>query len=569
MHNKLKLLSICILIILSLGASYALPCTTPAQLPQLPPPRTSVLLIPLDSRPVCSTMPQKLGQLAGLNVILPPKAYLDNYKTPANKEKLWQWLQYNHKYYNTCLISADMLLHGSLLEARQSIATPAEEAALLRSLGSLYTLPGTTLAHPTTTAPQADTIFSVIPRLLVSDELLPDRWYKYQLLRYSKLADMVRISGSLALTQKMREVEANIPPQVLQKYISQYQQSNRFNTALLASSKNTSHLQLIFGQDDASPIGLPHASAQKLQALIDANNLSTAKLTYGADEIASLLIAQTYLKKIHWQPRIYLRFATPEAEQKEMPYMAVSTATALHSQLQLIGAQQAVSEDQADIILYIHCGDDKHLPTMQEAKQLQQLLTTGKYQDKKIALVDLSANFEAEEMLLPLLIKQSVPVNRLAAYAGWNTFSNSSGTALAQAVIFVGRNRQLQAAHAGEEELAALYAENLNFTTERLLEDYYYQKLIHPQLRPYLESFGLTPTNLDAEDRQETEYYIQKRLSLYAELLLRQSLGRTPFYQGRTTDYYLRDTSVGAKLPWNRIFEVDLTVWNQIGSKER
>ena len=40
----------------------------------------SVLLVPLDSRPVCSTMVQKLGKLAGINVIVPPKELLDNYQ---------------------------------------------------------------------------------------------------------------------------------------------------------------------------------------------------------------------------------------------------------------------------------------------------------------------------------------------------------------------------------------------------------------------------------------------------------------------------------------------------------
>ena len=61
----------------------------PVTLPELPK-QSSVLLMPLDSRPVCSTMVQKLGQLAGINVIVPPKELLDNYQEPADREKLWQ-----------------------------------------------------------------------------------------------------------------------------------------------------------------------------------------------------------------------------------------------------------------------------------------------------------------------------------------------------------------------------------------------------------------------------------------------------------------------------------------------
>lgn len=571
MHNKVKIFTICILIILSITACrYAPPRTTPTQLPPLAAPRTSVLLLPLDSRPVCSTLPQKLGQLAGLNVILPPKAYLDNYKTPANKEKLWQWLAYNQKFYSSSLISADILLYGSLLEARQSVASPKQEADLISALAKLNASQSSTQASAAGSTAKDCTIFSVIPRLLVSDELLPDRWYQYQLLRYSELADMVRISGSFALTQKLHEIKAKIPAKVLQKYLSQYQQSDRFNSSLLSLAGTHKNLQLVFGQDDAAPIGLPHASASSLQELIRSHNLQAqAQLTYGADEIAALLIAKAYLQQAQWQPHIYLKFSTPQAEQKQMPYMAVSTGTAVRNQLQLIGAHLAQTEDEADIILYIHCGDDNALPTQQQAEQLKKLLTAPAAKTKKIALIDLSANFEADEMLLPLLLKEAVPVNKLAAYAGWNTFSNSSGTAIAQAVIFTGRLHQLQQRHADEKQLAALYADNLNFTIERMLEDYYYQKLLHPGLRTTLTSLGISPTDLSAEEKQQTEYYIQKRLSLYAELLLWRSLNRTPFYSSAKTDYYLNNLIVGSKLPWNRIFEVDLQVWTQLGISSR
>ena len=169
-------------------------------------------------------------------------------------------------------------------------------------------------------------------------------------------------------------------------------------------------------------------------------------------------------------------------------------------------------------------------------------------------------------MLLPLLLQKGVPVNRLAAYAGWNTFSNSSGTALAQSVLFVGRLRQLQMPQSAKA-VAALYAANLNFTAERMLEDFYYQKLIHPQLRPYLESFGTTPTDLEPQEKLETEQYIHQRLSFYAAKLLWQSLGRTPFYNDSSHSYYLDTLTVGAKLPWNRIFEVDLNVHSRISCR--
>lgn len=526
----------------------ALPSSIPLKLKQ-PTPTQSILLLPLDSRPVCSTMVQKLGALAGLNVILPPKSYLDNYQTPSDRQKLFPWLQKNQPLCDYSIISADNLLHGGLLAARMNTATPSEEDELLKHLQEL-------------SATKRQAIFSVIPRLLVSDQLLPDRWYQYQLMRYSQLADMVRITGSFALTQELRRTEAKIPPKVLEKYRSRYQQSDRFNLGLLRLAAD--NILITFGQDDASPIGLPHASAARLQSSIAAQQKQKqAQLTYGADEIAALLLTRYYMQQSGWQPRVYLKYASAHSEGADMPYMAVCVGAALRNQLQLIGATEVTTPAAADLICYVNCGNDDYRPSAKQAQEIQQLLNQG----YKVALVDSSANFEAEELLLPQLLAHNVQINRLAAYAAWNTFSNSSGTALAQGLLFCGRLRQLQTAGADTERLAALYAANLNFTAERILEDYYYQKLVHPPLRQTLESFGTNPVELSSADKTATEQYIQGKLSLQAYRLLHDNLGRTPFYQQNGQSYYLRDLSVGAKLPWARIFEVELQVWTDMGVK--
>lgn len=550
MRNSSKIIFIIcsIMLISGICLRLALPSSIPLKLKQ-PTPTQSILLLPLDSRPVCTTMVQKLGALAGLNVILPPKSYLDNYQTPSDRQKLFPWLQKNQLLCDYSIISADNLLHGGLLAARMNTATPSEEDELLKQLRQL----------PIT---RQQAIFSVIPRLLVSDQLLPDRWYQYQLMRYSQLADMVRITGSFALTQELRRTEAKIPPKVLEKYRSRYQQSDRFNLGLLKLA--TDDRRITFGQDDASPIGLPHASAVKLQSSIAAQKLQQqAQFTYGADEIASLLLVRYYLQQSNWQPKVYLHYASPKAEGTDMPYMAVCVGAALRNQLQLLGATEVTTPAAADLICYINCGNDDYRPSAKQAQEIQQLLDQG----YKVALVDSSANFEAEELLLPQLLAHNVQINRLAAYAAWNTFSNSSGTALAQGLLFCGRLRQLQAAGAAADQLAALYAANLNFTAERILEDYYYQKLVHPPLRQTLEAFGINPVELNNEDKTATEQYIQGKLSLQAYKLLHDNLGHTPFYQQNGQRYYLRDLSVGVKLPWARIFEAELQVWTHTGVK--
>ena len=559
-------------------------------LPALPA-HEELLLVPLDSRPVCSTMVQKLGKLAGINVIVPPKELLDNYQEPAKSKKLWQWLQNKSANYNTSIISTDILLHGSLLQTRQHIASAQEQDDFFSELNKLQK---NITASPPRQSNYTDStdsdkhqlqLFSVIPRLLVSDEVYPDCWYQWHLMRYSQLLDMVQINGDYAMTKELMEYKGEIPADILSKYTSIFTQSQGFNERLLAhllpkakNSKNIANTQVnatvatnaplfIIGQDDSSPFGLPHMTATKLARHIEEHTWQTqAQLTNGADEIAALLLTRHFLQQSHWQPKLFLAYGSPKTEFKHMPYMASSVGATLRNQAQLVGAQLVEEPNAADIILFVHCGDADAKPTAAEAEHLASYFK----HDKHVALIDLSANFEAEEMLLPLLLAQNINVNRLAAYAGWNTFSNSSGTALAQSIIFTGRLRQLQAQQSATDNpllIPALYADNLNFTIERMLEDYYYQKRIHPQLRPYLESFGTTPTDLEPEEKQQTEYRIQERLSLYATWLYWRSLSRTPFYADTHKAYYLTDLTVGAKLPWNRIFEVDLNVHTKVSTK--
>ena len=520
--------------------------------------KENILLVPLDSRPVCSTMVQKLGRIVGLNVIVPPKELLDNYRHPANRKKLYEWLNNNISHYQKAIISADILLHGSLLQSRQTTVTPKEQQKFLQGLQKLRQENGMHTAID---------IFSIIPRLLVSDELLPDRWYQFHLMRYSQLLDMTEINNDPYMTKELLEYQNKIPNNILAKYLALFKNSHQFNLALLeVARKQQSQVpfNIIIGQDDASPFGLPHRNALQLQKFMQHEKLQHhTSITYGADEIASLLLTRYYLQQQKWQPKVYLQFATPNTEFMHMPYMAVSTGAAIRNQLQFVGAAITDDYQAADVILYIHCGDEKHLPQKQQVQAISNILA----QNKRLALVDLSANFNAEEMLLPYLLDEKVPVNHLCAYAGWNTFSNSSGTAIAQSLLFTGRLYELQKAKSEPQQIAALYAQNLQFTIERMVEDYYYQKKLHPQLRPYLESFGITPTDLMPDAKEQTEFSLQKKISLYSCYLLHSNLGRTPFYEDKHNAYYLRDLAIGVRLPWNRIFEVSLDVHTHTGRK--
>lgn len=524
-------------ILLLFKVNTTLPDTKVVTISSLPLSYTSYLL-PLDSRPVCTNFPVKLARLSGTHLILPPKELLDNYRQPGDTEKLFAWLQtaVQTKPQNIYL-SSDMLLYGGLIASRQHTLTLEQQYQKLYRLKTL-----------TESSPSAFQIFSLIPRLLVSDELIPDRWYKYRLFRYSQFYHQAMVTGEYIPAFKQQEYANAIPPEILNKYHSLFTNSYLLNKYLLQYSNN--QLEVILGQDDGHPWGLPTYTAELLEHQLVSLSKDKGHITYGADEIASCLVAKNYLRRQNKSPKFYIQYADTSLPNLYMPYLAATIDAVLQEKLKLLGASYTEKKQEADIILYVSCGHDTYRPNLQQAKQLQELLSTH----KNVALIDLTANFETSELLLPHLLHHNIPLNQLIAYSGWNTFSNSAGTALAQAVIMWGRKQELRQ----PSDLLSLHTLNLQILIEQILDNYYYQKEYHAQLKKNLLWRGIDPTSLDTKDKAVAEAFIRQFIKLKGRELLNSNLGKHPFYSDSTGKYYLKNFSVAIQLPWHRIFEIDV-----------
>lgn len=520
----------------------------PASTPYVPAPlpmQDKMLLLPLDSRPPCTTLAQDLGRLASIDVIVPPNELLDNYHNPADRTKLTAWLNQNIQNYPTAVISGDLLIHGGLLGSRLPLGSDADEQNFFTTLNNL---------------PAGDiTIFSIIPRLLVSDNLLPDTWYQWHLMRYSTLRDIVEQFGDYPSTRKLEEIKARIPAEILQKYNTLYQNNDAFNKQLAAICGGKNYT-LIIGQDDAQPFGLPNRNRAHADAYMHRAGLNSQSLTTcGADEIAQMLTARRFCQINNYKPKFYIEYTTGSAATAIMPYMAVTAEAALLDKIKFTGGTLTQNLNEADVILYVHCGSAKEPANEKMAQKLQALLNSGKH----VAVIDASEDYESSQMLLPVLLANNVTINKLVSYSAWNTFGNAAGTATAQSAIFTGQLKRLP-----KHLLPALYAHNLNFTVARLLDDYSYQKLLHHRLSTILTLRGHDPANLNdsyktfAENIIEGFIYNEKRSLLYT------NLGLTPFYSDGANEYYLTGINAETKLPWNRIFEIELKTNCEYGIKK-
>lgn len=508
-------------------------------------PWLTVLLVPLDSRPPCTQFVEELAQIAGIKLLMPEPEILDEYNNPANKEALRKWLQETSPQANAGIISVDMLIHGSLVASRLSLGTIKDSEDVIALLTKIHKENPRLKLYA----------FTIIPRLLIADSQ-ENAAFQKSMLQYSVLKDQVSTFGNPQDTKKLAALEEQIPVKIINHYRSIYEQNTKLNVALMNMVETNMLSGLIIGQDDGQPFGIPNMNKQRMQHLLEQKPALANKvfITRGTDEVALTLLGHIGLTFSQYQPRIFVAYSTLEAPQITMPFMPNTVAKTVQEKISIAGALQVDRPEEADYILYVHVGTKKAKASLvATAQEVETLLDEG----YKVALVDLTENFQVSESLLPLLIKRNGNVSRLIAYAGWNTTSNSIGTAVTQASLFM---RSLASCQGNRTELLPLYQENLEFLTARFLDDLFFQKEINPTINKELRSLHIDPYQLRSHYYQ-TNDKIQKLMYSKARWLLREALYNHTIpietNAGRQ-EIMITNLDIKTHLPWQRTFEIQL-----------
>jgi hypothetical protein len=278
-------------------------------------------------------------------------------------------------------------------------------------------------------------------------------------------------------------------------------------------------------------------------------------ITRGTDEVAISLLGHLVQQNTVHRPKAFVAYSYPAAAAIVMPFMPHSVARTVQEKLDIAGATPVSKLEEADFVLYVHVGTQKTGPgsLSAAARDVKRLMAAG----NKVALVDLTEDFYGHETLLPYLLLEDVPIPGLIAYAGWNTTSNSLGTAVTQAVLFT----QTLKGNKNHDNVLRVYQSNLEFLTARLLDDWYYQKDVEPSLKKYLQAMKIDKYNL-GDNYASVSAMIAARLQDRCKTLFRQGYANHHLVidtdQGRQL-IFVSDLNIEAALPWPRTFEVKIT----------
>ena len=517
-------------------------------LPPLSPPavKARLVLIPLDSRPACTDYVSSLARLTDIEIIQPPAHLLDNYHVPANIAELRRWMAENCRSADYAIISTDSLVHGSLLASRLSTGTSEDYQYVLQLLRQIHTENPALQIYA----------FNIIPRLLVPDHLY-DQPTRESIMEYSILKDKTALKPIPAELQQLQELKKKVPPEAVQRYLDLYQKNNQFNLDLARLAEEGVLSGLIIGQDDGQPYGLPNRNKRNLENYLSSRPHLAGKIinTRGTDEVAVTQLGRLYNQLSGEELKVHVIYSHAAVPNLIMPYMPHSVAMTVKEKLTLLHCIPAKGFADADLILYIHVGQPGESGSAyslhQYTREIKNLLATG----RPVALVDLSENFTIGNTLLPTLVSEQTNIARLAAYSGWNTSSNSIGTALTQGTMFVNSLRR----HDQADQLLYLYKANLSFLSGRFLEDSYFQRDIFPYVNNVLRQSGVNPLQLEAD--QTADRLVQQLIQQDTRHLFRKSLqGQTIIIMTSAGPRELTVTSLQTEvsLPWRRLFEIRL-----------
>ena len=479
-------------------------------------------LIPLDERPVNTRYPKMIGQIAGVEVLIPPKEILSTFRTPADCDAIAEWLAQHIDDFDALIVSVEMLVYGGLVPSRitnDGIALLLQRLEILRDLKH---------SHPHLLLFG----FNLITRISKSSESLeePDYWHQTgaELYQYSQDYDRYGLGQGDAPSQD------HIKDEFLNDFVQRRLRNHMVNLAVLDMLADNIFDLLVVSSDDTSEFGFGTREKSWVKQWVDRRGGDDRLLMYpGADEVGSALLARAIVEAHHVAPRFYVHYAIEADKNRVAPFEDGAVSLTVERQIRAVGGVTVDTLEDADLIVvvnppapsakdvYVSADGDADRAYRQDAVQefvgqIKIWIDEGKH----IIVCDVAYPNGSDPVLVEAL-NASLDLTKLSAYGAWNTAGNTIGVALAQGI----------ASNIMEDESA-----ELRFLVHRFVEDYCYMHIVRPVMSAQYKGQLFDDATI-ATMKHEIQDYLTEQV--------------------KALDVFSGWEINNVDLPWNRLFEVD------------
>ena len=482
-----------------------------------------IALLPLDDRPCNLQFPAQIAAIGEAQLLTPPTHLLGQFNQRGDCDALRAWLN-DLPEVEALIVSVDMLAYGGLVASRKT-ATDLETA-----LSRLQTLVEWRKSRPKTPV----YAFNILMRLAItmdSDAAVP---HYYNVMRWARLMGEAKRFPSPAKEAERDEVRAQIPDAIIEQYCGARARNHAVNLQMVDWLADGIFDYLLITQEDCTEFGLHRDEQDEITAAVAAKGVAKKfALHPGADEAALTLLAR------HWDGDIgfSIHWSSQSAKRNIAVFEDVPYEDALHSHIAAMSGR-ITQDDEADIQLWVNApiaGSQKDESVAEKLERTNELkkwvarLKSAIESGARVALCDVAFPNGADNLLMEELRASGDILGKLAAFGGWNTAGNTTGTVLAQCAALV---------RGHETDL------NRQFVFERLLDDWYYQANLRAELEHEARQRGFSPLSMNGQG-PEIEALARASMETFADELAREQFGAK-----------VRDLKVN--LPWSRTFEVQV-----------
>jgi cellulose biosynthesis protein BcsQ len=495
-----------------------------------------ILFIPLDERPCNFNFPQDIIKThKEIELVIPQKKLLGDKKNAADVKKLWEFVFENVADCDYAVISIDMLIYGGLIPSRIHKLSVEETQKYIANIKNIKKLNSNIKIYG----------FNCIMRSpqYNSGEEEPEYYeiYGYNLFRRAYLMNK-RESEGISKEQESELQNIKIPKEIFEDYESRREFNLNVNMEVTELVKEGVIDFLTIPQDDSSEYGYTAIAQRKVVRIVKENKLEFKVSIYpGADEVGCSLLARVLNDHLNRTVKIYPFYASTLGESIIPLYEDRPMNESLKYHIRVCGAEIVEDYNNADIILAINCPGKKMQESFEQLTNLDLTYTSHrnlqdfvykikKYvqKDKKVIICDSAFSNGADLQLIDFMDRIGI-LDKIIAYAGWNTNCNTLGTALASGIYAFEQNEN---------------AEIVRNVIYRIIEDALYQAKVRQTIaNEYLPRFGLGIYDFKDKQNQVEEEIKKLLIEEYKKLNI------SKIYNLNLQRVFL---------PWKRMFEVGL-----------
>lgn len=499
----------------------------------------TIIFVPHDNRPISFKQTADNIRDLGYEVLTPPEELLGNRENPyAKPEELSKWVIENAKKADAAVISSDSMVYGSLVASRKHNLSEDVVLARVHNFEKIHQ------ANPNMKLYVFGSIMRTPQTSEASGSEDADYYAQYgtDIARYTALTDKLEQDGLTHKERKqLKQYEQKIPKVALDDWLSRRQGNFLVSKNLIDLARNDVITYLALGCDDNAK----YSQTNKERRALDNYGSDLGELKYqsvaGIDEIGYVLLTRAVNNLQGDIPFVSVHYAKGTGENTIPAYSNEPIKNSIATHIKMAGGMKVNSDKGADLVFMVNTNFDGTTGAANDLNNVYipneniidfvNMVDEAVQANKKVGIGDITFGNGSDNALMFSLYGKNL-LDKLNAYSGWNTPTNSTGYALAMG-------------------MGANYTDRvgiLKMLEVRYLDDWLYQANIRQAVANRLNSMP-----------GEGDYGNTKIRTLPAEKLATEALQKMiadyglEKFEGQS---YVADAQI--RFPWQRMFEADI-----------